>query len=80
MVDIPCDYVELDCREEGKVNGRGRDAHARRGCANEQWRSHVPNAHTFTGYPDNSAKCPSSLIVVTRNMEVRKGLSEVVGY
>ena len=20
MVNIPCDYVELDCREEGKVN------------------------------------------------------------
>ena len=55
MVYIPRDYVELDCREEGKVNGRWRDAHAPSGCANEQWRSHVPNAHTFTGYPDNSA-------------------------
>ena len=35
LVDIPRDYVELDSGEE-EVNGRGRDAHAPSGCANEQ--------------------------------------------
>ena len=35
MVVIPRDYVEHDCGEE-EVNGRGRDAHAPSGCANEQ--------------------------------------------